>query len=219
MLFFEEEKISTADNHKKKQKKADFSVLKKKITNIDALICEIEQASDSKKAIILSNRLLSTVNLLYRDLKDVLTRYLFATYQEPPAVLQRPVKATIDYSDKVLYISFDNLPAKRIKNIYDVNHTYTYCFGDALDDANSWYRQINGVIPRYKEKVVIWYIVHHKKDTNICDYDNYDFKPITDSIASLFLQDDAPQFISQFFDACDDTDDYLEIRVLPRSQF
>lgn len=219
MLFFEEEKISTADKPKNTQKKADLSVFYKKFSDMEVLIREIQQASDSKSAVALSNRLLSSVNLLYRDMKEVLSRYLFSTYQKPPAVLQRPVKATVDYSDKVLYISFDCLPAKRIKNIYDINHTFSYCFGNALDDANSWYRQINGIIPRYREKVVIWYIVHYKKETNICDYDNYDFKPITDSISSLFLQDDAPQFISQFFDACEDTNDYLEIRVLPQTQF
>ncbi len=222
MLFFEEEKIASADNDVKIVQpitKADFSACRKKLSQIEDYINQVEQLKDSSKAVNLSNRLLSAINRFYIDTKSSLARYLFATYEEPPAVLKRPVTATVDYSDEVVYISFDMLPAKRSKNLYDRNHSTSMFFADALDCSYSWYRQINGIIPRYKEKVVIWYVLHHKKDSNICDYDNYDFKPITDMIATFFLPDDAPQFISQFFDACEDASDFLEIRVLPQSQF
>ena len=219
-MLFKEEKISSANaSMRKEEDRLNLALCHRKIAEIDSFISKVEYSKDSTDAVNLSNRLLSNLNQLYKDTKNELVRFLFSTYQLPPAELQRPVNATIDYSEKVIYLSFDALPAKRSKNLYDRNHTYSVCFNDALDNAYSWYRQINGLIPRYDERVVLWYVIHYKKGENICDYDNYDFKPITDSIASFFLQDDNPQFISQFFDACEDTKNFLEVRILPRSQF
>lgn len=222
MLVFEEEKVSSADvdvRTVQSTPKADFSVCKKRLSQIEDYFLKLEQLSDNSDAINLSNRLLSAINHFYADTKSSLARYLFATYREPPAVLKCPVTATVDYFDKIVYISFNMLPAKRSKNLYDRNHSNSIFFADALDSSYSWYRQINGIIPRYKERVVVWYVIHHKKDANICDYDNYDFKLITDMIATLFLKDDAPRFISQYFDDYEDDNDYLEVRILPRTQF
>lgn len=218
MLKFEEEKILTPTvteqtlNNEERMLymyvNKQVKILQRETVNCDSLLNN--RAEYIKKA----NGVLFVISALYKNIKEKIIANLELQSIDAIDILHQ-VDATLTYCDGEIILRFNRLPYKRSYSISDNTHSFSNEFFDAVFRAFSIYKERNTTTIRRirNDKALVTYVFHYISPSDLLDYDNYDLKPITDSIKSIFLEDDSPYYIDQYFTSQKDDKAFLEIRI------
>ena len=203
-----------------KKKDADFSFKsqnEKTIKRIEGDLVKVDNAlsynADEKTIFSYLIDFSYQINILYKSVfKDMSSQLIGDTIISANDF--NPVSCDVIKEGDVIKIRYNSLPAKRTVKISDSNKFATEFFRLALDKAV----KESGIHHLYDTKVVIIYNIYYK-EKKAADFDNYDFKNITDSICAYFLIDDSPYYISQYFTGePSDREPYFEITIVPEEQ-
>lgn len=196
MINFKEETIDIIVPKSKRPVNTKLSVcLDEKIPPVMNKASLIEYAVTDDEKIEYTNQLLRAINDLYKDVKKTLIHSLPAERKAEITF----VKACLQEEGSSVIISFDALPGKRNRKVYDKTHEHITAFCDAFYNAVSSYYK-GKEFEKYKSKVLIRYHFFFDSYRNMCDFDNYDLKVLTDAITAFFLKDDSPLYVTQMLE-------------------
>lgn len=122
------------------------------------------------------------------------------------------IKVEVTFNDDITHISFDNLLPLRTKG-YTLNERDTIRRVYLKPLSNAEKRE------RYTTKVVMCFVHTFEEGAAMIDHDNFEAKPVIDAIASMYLFDDSPRYVSYYMDYKVGKKSKTDIYLVPESRF
>lgn len=160
---------------------------------------------------------LSEINSMHRDVKEMLS--MNCPDELYPFRQTGAVNVKVQMSAGFVHILLDAPVPKRIETVSDRSHLVVRDYCSEISNAILAARKEGFAFPRYKEKVVICYFHRYTSRKWAIDYDNYDTKLITDTVALHFLIDDSPRYLCGYHESFKDNQNATNIWIIPVIQF
>lgn len=191
--------------------------MKKEIELINKIKLNI-LINDFKDSIVLTDNLICYNIGLDEKIRNLLRKIpVEEEIKENIIISDVKVFSKIEKEKDYLHLVMNNLLPARIKN--NKNRAYL------LRKLNQEYHKElfpyfkKGKLLIYESKVVIVIINHFSDENSIKDHDNFEIKPIIDTISSFVLPDDNPDYCAHYMDSKYSETAYSEIFVIPETSF
>lgn len=212
----EAEAVAVVDNKIEKM----LPIIQKKILIMQQHLNHLEEMMAAKTLTESFYRLIAEYVTESVKLADMSKRLTVDAGMDFQSIMQQSDAATdcrIEYLEKnTVRIVFDRLFPHKLpsagKNTDGITVFQTY--------VAPLYAAILRVSPTlYSERIVVVSISHYADECDMCDYDNQEIAKLIDAIATGFLKDDGPKYMSQYFDYFLDGFTYSEFFLVPESYF